>query len=98
MKNATLEANQGLADELCGMFQTGKAHYMRRLQSGEAAAQADEALLKMAEIVDGDPIPFGFESNRKTLETFIGYNAEQGVIPEKVTAEELFPASTLAFV
>ena len=96
VKNATLEANPGLADELCGLFQTGKAHYMRRLQSGEAAGPADEDLLKMAEIVDGDPIPFGVEGNRKTLETFVGYNAEQGVIPGEVAVDDLFPASTLA--
>ena len=55
-------------------------------------------MLKMAEIVGNDPIPYGLESSLKTLETFIGFNVEQGVIPEKVDPEELFRSSTLALV
>ncbi len=95
VKDAALEANGGLAEELFDVFKTAKGPYMEQLKSGNASSPADRVLLKMGKVVDGDPVPYGFESSRKTLETFIGFNLEQGVIPRKVDAEELFPASTL---
>jgi 4,5-dihydroxyphthalate decarboxylase len=98
VKNAQLEANPGLERELFEVFKTAKTHYIERLRSGDHLSQADRALLKMADVVGDDPIPYGFESSRKTLETFARFNVEQGVIPEKVDPEELFPASTLTLV
>ena len=98
VKDSALESDQGLARELFDVFRTAKAPYLKRLQSRDASSAADQALLKMAGIVGNDPIPYGLESSLKTLETFIGFNVEQGVIPEKVDPEELFPSSTLALV
>ena len=98
VKDAALESNHGLAQELFNVFKTAKAPYLKRLQSRDASSAADQALLKMAEIVGNDPIPYGLQSSLKTLETFIGFNVEQGVIPEKIDPEELFPSSTLALV
>ena len=96
VKDSALASSEGLADELFNVFKTAKAPYLKRLQSRDASSAADQALLQMADVVGDDPIPYGFESSLKTLETFIGFNVEQRVIPEKVDPEELFPASTLA--
>ena len=96
VKNAALDTNPELAEAVCGVFGAAKAFYMGRLRAGDEAGPADQALLKMAGIVGEDPIPYGLESSRKTLETFIGFNVEQMVIPERVDVEELFPAATLA--
>ena len=41
------------------------------------------------------PIPYGVESSRTTLETFVGFNVEQKVIPEAIAVDELFPEETL---
>jgi 4,5-dihydroxyphthalate decarboxylase len=38
--------------------------------------------------------PYGLESNRKTLETFVRYMHEQGMIERPMPIEELFAAST----
>ena len=38
--------------------------------------------------------PYGFESNRKTLETFHSYLLEQGVIKNPVDVESLYAANT----
>ena len=96
VKDAALESNPELARELFEVFTTAKTPYLKRLRSGNAASPADQALLKMAAVVGDDPIPYGFESSRKTLETFIGFNVEQRVIPSRVEPEELFPSATLA--
>ena len=44
----------------------------------------------MANIVGDDPIPFGLDSSRKTLETFINFNVDQKVIPKWVDVDEVF--------
>ena len=38
--------------------------------------------------------PYGLESNRKTLETFVRYMHEQGMIDRRMPIEELFAPST----
>ena len=96
VKNAALDSNSDLAHELCSTFQAAKSLYMERLNSGDADTPADRALLNMAEIVGDDPIPFGVETSRATLEAFVRFNVDQKVIPESVAVEELFPAATLA--
>ena len=96
VKNAALESNPDLAEAVCGVFGAAKAFYMGRLRAGDEAGPADQALLRMARIVGEDPIPYGLESSRTTLETFVRFNVEQKVIPQHVAAEELFPEATLA--
>lgn len=46
---------------------------------------------RMQEIVGPELMPYGVEANRKTLEAFLQYGAEQGVFHRKLTVEELFP-------
>jgi 4,5-dihydroxyphthalate decarboxylase len=46
----------------------------------------------------GDPLPFGIEANRATLEAFVQYNVDQKVIPRKLNLEEVFEPSTLELV
>ncbi len=41
----------------------------------------------------GELFPYGVEPNRKTLETFLDYAAEQGVCHRRLQVDELFPAS-----
>ena len=96
VKNARLDDNPDLASELCRVFKTAKTPYLERLQGGQAATAMDSELLAMGQIVQGDPIPYGLESSLQTLNTFIDFNVSQGVIPEHVQPEDLFPASTLA--
>ena len=38
--------------------------------------------------------PYGVEENRKTLETFVRYMHEQGLTPERLSLDALFPDST----
>ena len=95
-KDATLDENEGLATELFDIFSEAKTEYICRLMSGDATDAWDQSALKMAEIVGDDPIPYGYESSLKTLETFIGFNLEQGVIPEAVAPAELFAPETLS--
>ncbi len=95
-KDDTLEANDGLAPELFNLFSRAKALHIPNLRPGNPADPMDQTMLKMAEIVGDDPIPYGYQSSRKTLETFIAFNVRQGIIPEPVDPADIFPAETLS--
>lgn len=95
VKNAALDANPDLAAELFETFNTARALYLGKMRSGDAAAPEDRFLHQMVDVVGDDPLPYGVEGSRKTLETFVGFNVAQKVIPEAVDVEELFPEATL---
>ena len=90
VKNQQLEANPWLAKELFSLFQTGKESYLEFLHSGAALSENDQALMDLTKIVGDDPIPFGLDSSRNTLETFIRFNVDQHVIPEPVNLDDMF--------
>jgi len=41
--------------------------------------------------ITGDPLPYGVEPNRQMLEAVIRQSAEQGIIAQPLSVEELFP-------
>lgn len=47
------------------------------------------------ELFGKDPYPYGFEANRKALETLMEYSVEQGLTQKKLNPEDLFVESTL---
>ena len=95
VKNDQLEANPWLAEELFRLFHAAKQPYLDFLKAGDSLSPADETISAMARIVGGDPLPYGFESARKTMETFVGFNVDQKVIPQQVDIESLFAPTTL---
>ena len=94
-KDSALEENPGLAEELYRVFDEAKALYMERAKAGESSDPYDATQERLGAIVGGDPIPYGYEGSRETLERFIEFNVEQGVIPERVDSEGLFVGETL---
>jgi hypothetical protein len=44
----------------------------------------------------GDPFAYGISANANTIDTFVRYNVEQGMIRSSYDATQLFAASTLA--
>ena len=45
-----------------------------------------------------DPLPYGLEANRKTLEAFCRFAYDQGVSAKKLTPDDLFPREVRASV
>lgn len=95
VKNDQLAKNPWLAEELFTLFKSAKRPYIAALHAGAAASAADHALLAMSRLVGDDPIPYGFEAARQTLETFVGFNVDQGVIPQWVDPKEVFAPTTI---
>ncbi len=96
VKNSMLQTQPDLAVELCNVFSSAKTPYVERLRAGAATEPFDRSVIEMGQLVGGDPLPYGIESSLKTLETFIDFNLDQRVIPQRVDPESLFPKETLA--
>lgn len=90
IRNDALEANPWLPRELYGLFEAARDEYESRLDSGEEPHPSDESVAPLRSTGVAEPLPFGIEANRATLETFIEWNVEQGIIPARVAVEEMF--------
>lgn len=90
VKDDILRANPWLAPALFEAFQESKQRYLNRLRSGEAAGKNDQRYIKQMKIVGDDPLPYGLEVNRRSIETLILYASQQGLIPTRPGADDLF--------
>ena len=90
VKNELLESHPWLADELYSMFKAGKEQYLQHLNTANNLDPADQAMSRMKQIIGADPIPYGLESNRKSLQAFMDFNVQQGIIPEPFKWEDIF--------
>ena len=90
VKEQLLKDNPGLGKSIYAAFSEAKARYLAQLKSGAATSADDKRYLEQCKIVGADPLPFGIENNRATLECLIKYATQQGLLPRKVTVEELF--------
>lgn len=96
VKDELLQTYPWLAEELFVLFKAAKDQYLEQLRAGAQQGSQDQAMQAMRQAVGDDPLLYGVEPNRATLETFIRFNVEQQIIPHPVTVSELFPPSVLA--
>jgi len=59
-----------------------------------ARATLESVAYQTMDLMGEDFWPYGLERNRHTLNTFVRYMHEQGLIPEPMAIETLFPEST----
>jgi len=95
VKDELLQTYPWLAEELFGLFNAAKDHYLDHLRAGTPQNPEDQAMQEMRQAIGDDPLLYGVAPNLSTLETFIRFNVEQKVIPQPVTVEEIFPPSVL---
>ena len=96
IRNDALDANPWLPRELYGLFAEARDEYERQLAAGAAPHASDDSVAPLRSAGAAEPLPYGIEANRVTLETFIEWNVEQGIIPERVGVEEIFVEDTLS--
>ncbi len=100
VKDELLAARPGLAADLFEAFAESKRRYVAKLGSGaiEKPTAADELHKRVMQITGADPLPYGVEPNRRTLEELVASAHEQGIIERPFAMEELFARETLALV
>lgn len=90
VKDEVLSAHPWLAKSLFDALVESKEFYLARLRMGEASSEVDQRLLKQMKTVGDDPLPYGLEVNRRTIEALVLYAYQQGLIPRKLDVDELF--------
>jgi ABC-type nitrate/sulfonate/bicarbonate transport system substrate-binding protein len=99
VRDDVLVAHPDLAIELFGLFAEAKAAYVRRLREGTlASASAGDRIFQRVIEETGDPLPYGIDSNRRTLESLVQYAVEQKILSRRIAVEELFVPSTRALI
>ena len=89
VKNELLESHPWLADELYSLFKAGKEKYLQHLNTADSLDPVDQAMYRMRQVIGADPIPYGLESNRKSLQAFMNFNVQQGIISEPFKWEDI---------
>lgn len=95
MRREVFEANSWVAMSLLNAFEESKRRSLARVFSATTSSLpipwCYELVKRMQEIVGEDPMPYGVEANRTTLDAFLQYAFEQGVCHKRMKPEELFP-------
>lgn len=96
VRDAVLEEHPEVATQLFDAFAASKKLYVDDLKAGRISepTQVDKVHLAAMEFMD-DPLPFGVEPNRATLEELIGHAVTQKIIPEPIALEDLFAKPVL---
>jgi 4,5-dihydroxyphthalate decarboxylase len=103
MRRDVYEANRWIAQSLTKAFVEAQRRTYEGLRESAAlkamlpwlTAHVEDAVALMGE----DWWPYGFERNRRTLDTFLRYHHEQGLSKRRLAPEELFaPESLESFV
>lgn len=81
-----------LAAELYRLFEASRDHYLQALKAGTANTPADERILWQASVIGGEPLPYGVEANRHSIDLLVQALKEQRILPSITPAEELFAA------
>ena len=95
IRNDAIEAHPWLPRELFGLFEAARDDYASRLATGAAPHPGDDTIAPLRSAGAAEPLPYGIEANRVALKTFIEWNVEQGIIPARVSVEEVFAEGTL---
>ena len=90
VKEKLLKDNPWLAKSIYAAFKQAKDQYVAKIKSGEAKGKEDERYRSMIPLVGSDPLPYGIKPNLPTINALIQYASQQGLIPRKVTVDELF--------
>ena len=92
------EASRWAVASLYDALVKAKTHGDERLRYDSALfcslPWALEQIEEMDRVLGDDPFSYGMEKNRATLETFLRYMREQGLLPKEISVEQLFAPET----
>ncbi|MCO1340505.1 hypothetical protein L0Z26_00925 [Burkholderia multivorans] len=76
--------------QLYAAFDKAKKDWLAKLDAGELSDKNSTKYLALRKIVGHDPLPFGIDANRKTIEALEATAFKQGLTPRRMSIDELF--------
>ena len=89
VKDEVLARHPWLGKALYDAFLASKNIYSRQLAAGESVSDKDEHYRAMGRIV-GDPLPYGIEANRPSIEAMMNYCHQQGLLKKRYAVDDMF--------
>ncbi|NHN85295.1 PhnD/SsuA/transferrin family substrate-binding protein [Acetobacter musti] len=90
VKESVLKEHPWVAASLFKAFSTAKNEWLTRLEDGSAMAASDRRYAELRKIVGSDPLPYGYEVNRPTMEALARTAYAQELTPRLMPLDELF--------
>jgi 4,5-dihydroxyphthalate decarboxylase len=94
VKDSVLAEHPWVAKSLYDAFEKGKKDYLAKLDaleaSGGATEKNDKKYIRLRKVVGHDPLPYGIEANRKTIEALEATAFKQKLTPRRMAMDELF--------
>ncbi len=94
IRREVLEERPWIASNLYRAFEVAKRRYFVRLTEISASRTAipwtSAYMAKTRQLFGEDPWPYGVEPNRASLEVFLRYAVEQGLLARRLAVEDLF--------
>ncbi|AZG07294.1 ABC transporter substrate-binding protein [Pigmentiphaga sp. H8] len=89
VKDEVLARHPWLGKALYDAFLASKNIYLRQLAAGESVSDKDDHYRAMGRIV-GDPLPYGIEANRPSIEAMMNYCHQQGLLKKRYAVDDMF--------
>lgn len=94
IRDDLLRQEPSLARSVFTLFAEAKHRYVERLRANPDDSRQDRILSRVMEITGKDPLPYGIEPNRATLDALIDTAVSQHIIHDRPAVEDLFAADT----
>lgn len=94
VRDELLAQHPELASTLFADFAEAKRRYVERLRSGPGDSRQDQILARVMKVTGSDPLPYGVEKNRGTLEELIDNAMSQHIVRTRPAIEDLFADGT----
>jgi 4,5-dihydroxyphthalate decarboxylase len=94
IRDDLLQGDPSLARSVFALFAEAKNRYVERLRAHPDDNRQDGILSRVMEMTGKDPLPYGIDPNRATLDAFIDTAVLQHIIHDRPAVEDLFAAGT----
>jgi 4,5-dihydroxyphthalate decarboxylase len=96
VKDSVLAEHPWVARSIYNAFRQAKDEWLAKVNAEGPQNATDKKYVKLMEIVGPDPLPYGIEENRATIEALERTAFEQGLTPRRMSMDELFVDPTRA--
>ncbi|MBN3752078.1 ABC transporter substrate-binding protein [Paraburkholderia sp. Tr-20389] len=90
VKDSVLAEHPWVAKSIYDAFDKAKQDWLAKLDAGELTDKKNKKYIELQKIVGHDPLPYGIEENRKTIEALEATAFKQGLTPKRMSMSELF--------
>ncbi|WP_199228347.1 ABC transporter substrate-binding protein [Caulobacter sp. D4A] len=90
VKDSVLEEHPWVAQSLYKAFKQAKDEWLERVRANGPQNATEKKYVKLTEIVGPDPLPYGIEANRPTIEALERTAFAQGLTPKRMSIDDLF--------